>query len=1233
MERKKKMKRHTQKLSFLIGVFALVFGAESAMARYYTGPGSGPKPKRAEMRVAAGCDAPSSSIDMEINNVRCKIFNGGDMWWDLFGGGNSRYEIPKVTPGDRSVHSSFASALWFGGTDAGGQLKTAGQTYRQRGLDFWPGPLDTVTADISAEDCAIWDKHFSVLQEDITKFRAGNPASQSILDWPGNGKTANQANYMAPFVDIDGNGRYEPSNGDYPTLDVNVPGAKPDQMIWWVYNDKGGTHTAYPNGEAIGLEIHALAFAFATSNEINNMTFYKYEVFNRAAESLEDTYFGVWTDSDLGGADDDYVGCNMALVDTDGPSGPLPPKPRSFGYTYNADNDDADGASPGYGSRPPVFGIDYFKGPLDENGNELPMTTFMFFTNQGTAGIDSDPRDAVELYRYLQGFWADGQPLTYGQTNGRGGTDVCKYAFPGLTDPDGRPLWNETATPGDRRMVQSSGPFILAPGAINSVIIGAVWARATTGDNLSSINSAIIADDKAQVLFDNDFKLANGPEPVTSVIIPGDKKITIALENTQKTERYDQLELDNEDVTPYSYKFQGYRIYQLKDGTVSAGDLDDVSRAKEVATVDLVDGVTRIINKVFDATVQNANAKIMVDGLDKGVKHIFEFTTDAFSQSFDRKFVNGKTYYFLVIPYAYSADAISTKYLPSRTSTLVISTVCGPQILDGLPTNGFSAAVPQTRTDGSGNGGVAVEISPETEAAILAGNSDVEVPYELGKGPVRILVYEPAKIQKRNYKIRFTNDMKSYYLTDANTGDTLMMSDTTYTTATTLTDNEQIAEEREFDPVTGRLLRRTPLGFAIVMDNSIGRPGEPVAIARGDNGFLGASVTFADESRPWLIGENGIADDIDGWIRPQASIDPDNIYGTILGSTWAPYKVTRPLSGTKAGASLALNPASIANANSRLDSIGSYNIVFTSDTTKWSKCVVLESGANTVAGEVTEGNQKRYGLRLKDIGYGLGRSKFPGYAINLETGERVNIFFAEASSLPNHNGTDMLWNPTSVDSFNVKGGRHYVYVTRRKYDECNAIHAILSQNSFDPAITIKLEVTKMVDWVTVPYVRSGQTLLSNDVRVKLRVAKPYDINNLTGINGGVPSFSFNDQDVILPAKADVEENKQAAMDAIKIVPNPYYAYSSYEPDRNDFRVRFTNLPPAATITIYTSNGMLVRRFKKADPIQTFVEWDLRNTNNIPIASGMYIIHVDCPGVGEKALKWMAVMRPIDFNNF
>ena len=38
---------------------------------------------------------------------------------------------------------------------------------------------------------------------------------------------------------------------------------------------------------------------------------------------------------------------------------------------------------------------------------------------------------------------------------------------------------------------------------------------------------------------------------------------------------------------------------------------------------------------------------------------------------------------------------------------------------------------------------------------------------------------------------------------------------------------------------------------------------------------------------------------------------------------------------------------------------------------------------------------------------------FPGYVIDLETGERLNVIFSEDSWLAGENGRDMIWNPTS----------------------------------------------------------------------------------------------------------------------------------------------------------------------------------------------------------------------------
>ena len=79
------------------------------------------------------------------------------------------------------------------------------------------------------------------------------------------------------------------------------------------------------------------------------------------------------------------------------------------------------------------------------------------------------------------------------------------------------------------------------------------------------------------------------------------------------------------------------------------------------------------------------------------------------------------------------------------------------------------------------------------------------------------------------------------------------------------------------------------------------------------------------------------------------------------------------------------------------------------------------------------------------------------------------------------------------------------------------------------------------------------------------------------------------------------------------------------------------------------NGTLIRTFKrdvsgqedemiKVDDFNQskrtpYLDWDLKNQYGVPIASGLYIIHIDAPGKGEKILKWFGVMRPLDLENY
>jgi hypothetical protein len=254
--------------------------------------------RRVAPRTAQNCAPATSSVQLDINNVRCLIHNGGDMWWDLRD--NPRYEIPKVPPGVPAIHSMFASSVWVGGYDAAGRLRLAAQTYRQSGSDYYPGPL-SLQGTTDASTCQKWDKHFVITRQEIDAFRAAYQANPNnvnlgnfpnVANWPAINTDPGFERFLAPFVDVNNDGDYTPSAGDYP----DVLG---DMAIWWVFNDKGNVHTE-TGAAQIGMEVQALAFAFATTDDINNMTFYKYKLINRGTLALTQTYMAVWVDADLG---------------------------------------------------------------------------------------------------------------------------------------------------------------------------------------------------------------------------------------------------------------------------------------------------------------------------------------------------------------------------------------------------------------------------------------------------------------------------------------------------------------------------------------------------------------------------------------------------------------------------------------------------------------------------------------------------------------------------------------------------------------------------------------------------------------------------------------------------------------------------------------------------------------------------------------------------------------------
>ena len=106
------------------------------------------------------------------------------------------------------------------------------------------------------------------------------------------------------------------------------------------------------------------------------------------------------------------------------------------------------------------------------------------------------------------------------------------------------------------------------------------------------------------------------------------------------------------------FEFQGYKVYQLIDNTVSASELDNPDRARLIFQCDKDDDIDRIVNQYFDLTTELWFPEIMVEGADNGISHSFKVTQDQFAAG-NKTLVNHKTYHFMALAYAYNAAEIN----------------------------------------------------------------------------------------------------------------------------------------------------------------------------------------------------------------------------------------------------------------------------------------------------------------------------------------------------------------------------------------------------------------------------------------------------------------------------------------------------------------------------------------------------------------------------------------------
>ncbi len=365
-------------------------------------------------------------IILDHNNVSCILTDEGGFFTDV-SSTNAAYQVPKSD----SVSSIFAGSFFVGAQDPMGQIYFSGRKYSLGGSEssFHSGPIadpfyyNTSTYSQLYQN-ALWKVSKAAIDSHQVHFQtAGYQIPNAILKWPGNGVVPmGVAAQLAPYIDLNQNGIYEPQLGEYPDI-------RGDEAVYIIMNDE----SYLPDGNQLRIELHAMFYQFSTGNYLNNTTFMNVQVFNRSNINYANYHQGIYIDYDIGNFSDDRLGCSPD---------------KNMLFAYNGDDfDENDGGTMGYGPNPPCQALVSLSHPL-KSGAAF------------TTGQDYFANDAA-LWLLMNSQWTDTTLWINPLTN-----QVTDFILPdNPNDPNG---WSEEALglpSGDRRGMITIYEQTFRPGA------------------------------------------------------------------------------------------------------------------------------------------------------------------------------------------------------------------------------------------------------------------------------------------------------------------------------------------------------------------------------------------------------------------------------------------------------------------------------------------------------------------------------------------------------------------------------------------------------------------------------------------------------------------------------------------------------------------------------------------------------------------------------------------------
>ncbi len=413
---------------------------------------------------------------LNANNVNAGFGIGGNLFSQIDSGHHdhsdtlAKWQLMEVPKGS-NLKAMFTASLWMSSLDAGNNLHCAAQRYGDSGPEFYDGPL---VANYDSAYDNFYKRVFKITRSQIAHHQSlgtvviPSQIDSAILFWPGKGNPYVATNYgvtigsrLAPFVDLNGDGIYDPKHGDYP----DICG---DQAVFFVFNDDRGPHNE-TGGTKLGVEVRGLAEVFVDysanrfeKQAINNTVFVNYEIENKSANYYHDFFLGMFEDPDLGCYSNDRIGCDTT---------------KNLIFVYNGGLDPPCGA-----------GIKGYA-PLNvSTGTKLlnrMFSSFGYSTN--IAGGDPQNPNCLDFRNALSGI-----------------NDSTLFIFPG--DPNNPNDWSDQYSglvANDRRMMGSSNAGDLGIGEIKVFDYAFVTSYDSTATHLTIVDTLKRDADVVQNFFNS----------------------------------------------------------------------------------------------------------------------------------------------------------------------------------------------------------------------------------------------------------------------------------------------------------------------------------------------------------------------------------------------------------------------------------------------------------------------------------------------------------------------------------------------------------------------------------------------------------------------------------------------------------------------------------------------------------------------------------------------------------